>query len=333
MDGLLREKYKNIVILLLDGMGLDALQYHLAADGFFCRHLLSEYSSVFPSTTTAATISIMSGLTPCEHGWLGWQLYFHELDKFVVPFRNIDYYTEEEAAVFNVAARNLPYTSIFEKINNAGVGKAYFVSRFGTTPVGTFEDLSEIVTRLCTEDGRKFIYAYWHQPDTMMHENGCYDESVRNELRQLENMVEKMSLSLPDSLLIVTADHGHKNLAYYTLTDYPDIIQMLKRPPAIESRAAAFYVRDESLEKFPLLFADTFGDDFLLFSQEDAKREKLFGDGVPHPRFDEFIGDYLAVSTSNMGIVYSDKVVKFHSSHAGMTSEEMVIPFIAIGNK
>ncbi len=333
MDELLQKKYKNVVILLLDGMGVDAIRRHLDAGGFFNRHLLRAYSSVFPPTTTAATVSLMSGLTPCEHGWLGWKQYFHELDRIVVTFRNVDFYTGEKAADFDAAQRYLHYRSIFEKINAAGVGKAYYVSMFGTTHVDSFDELTGTVARLCAEPEKKFIYAYWHQPDTIMHRNGCDDESVRVELHQLEIDVEKMSSKLADTLLIVTADHGHKNLDYYTLTGYPEILKMLKRPPSIESRASAFHVRGEYMDRFPSEFKRIFGDDFFLFSKDDVKRKQLFGDGVPHKKFDECVGDFLAVSTSNMGIVYSDTVEKYRSEHAGMTAEEMIIPFIAIENK
>ncbi len=330
MDRLLERKYRNVVILLLDGMGVDAIQHHLAPDGFFARHLLCGYSSVFPPTTTSATVSFMTGLTPAEHGWLGWKQYFSEIDRIVIPFRNTDFYSGENAASFNVASRYLPYQSIFNRINEAGMGKAYYVSMFGTTHIDTFEELTVTVSDLCRTNEKKLIYAYWHQPDTMMHMNGCYDESITHELRGLEREVEKLAEKLSDTLMVVTADHGHKNLTYYTLTDYPEIINMMKRPTSIESRASVFYVRDEYLEQFPGVFKNTFGDDFILFSKEDVKREKLFGDGIAHAKFDDFIGDFLAVSVSDKGIVYSDAVIKFQSDHAGMTGQEMMIPLIAI---
>ena len=37
-DLLLQEKYKNVVLLLLDGMGISTLMQHLDEDGFFRRH-------------------------------------------------------------------------------------------------------------------------------------------------------------------------------------------------------------------------------------------------------------------------------------------------------
>lgn len=86
----MKYKYKNVVILLLDGLGIDALQYHLSENSFFRKNLIKEYSTVFPPTTTSATTSIESGLTPLEHGWLGWSLYFSDIDKIVNAFINTE---------------------------------------------------------------------------------------------------------------------------------------------------------------------------------------------------------------------------------------------------
>ena len=70
-DAYLKKEYKNVVVLLLDGMGTSILENILDKDGPFRSHLAGSYKSVFLSTTVAATTSAMSGLQPCEHSWLG----------------------------------------------------------------------------------------------------------------------------------------------------------------------------------------------------------------------------------------------------------------------
>ncbi len=67
--------YKNVVLLLLDAMGTPILEKHLDRDGFFRSHLAGSFDSVYPPTTVAATTSVLSGLYPNEHGWLGWDVY------------------------------------------------------------------------------------------------------------------------------------------------------------------------------------------------------------------------------------------------------------------
>lgn len=70
--------------MLFDGLGVDAINTYLDENLFLKEHLVCPISSVFPSTTTASTTSIQTGYAPVERGWLGWDLYFKELDKNVL---------------------------------------------------------------------------------------------------------------------------------------------------------------------------------------------------------------------------------------------------------
>ena len=76
LDKLLKQNYKNVILIILDGMGMDMLQHNLSPLSFLRCHIKTKISSVFPSTTTVATTTYYSGLTPIEHGWLGWVPYF-----------------------------------------------------------------------------------------------------------------------------------------------------------------------------------------------------------------------------------------------------------------
>ena len=69
IDPYLEKDYKNVVLLLLDGMGKTIVENHLKEEGAFRTHLAGIYKSVFLPTTVAATTSIRSGLMPIEHSW------------------------------------------------------------------------------------------------------------------------------------------------------------------------------------------------------------------------------------------------------------------------
>jgi len=333
-DELLKDGYRNVVVIILDGQGYDALKRHLPEDSFFHRHLIKKYYSVFPPTTTSATTTMESGLTPAEHGWLGWSLYFSEIDKIVNAFINTEKDTSVMAADYHVAGRYIPYVSLYEKIKNAGMADAYSVTPYGNNRIETFDGLVEEIIRLCREPGIKYIYGYWESPDDLMHRYGCYHDIVTEKIRELEDKIESMCKELSDTLIIVTADHGHINVQnYYILTDYPRVLSMLKRPTSIEPRAAAFYVKNDYLDIFPKEFKKYFGDDFLLLSKDEIIKRNLFGSGILHPKFEEFIGDYMAIAIKDKGIVYSNESNQFVSHHAGLTDQEMIIPLIAVCKK
>ena len=85
---------------------------------------------------------------------------------------------------------------------------------------------------------------------------------------------------------------------------------------------------------FPERFHQIFKDDFLLMTKEEFLDKHYLGDGEKHPKIDDFIGNYMALSTSSSIIVLETylapgKPVK-KSTHCGLTKEEMEVPVIVI---
>src|SRR5204863_8415390 len=68
---------RNIVLLIIDGMG-DGYLRRRGAGGQFARRRRAAITSVFPSTTASAITTSYTGCTPLEHGLTGWFAYFGE---------------------------------------------------------------------------------------------------------------------------------------------------------------------------------------------------------------------------------------------------------------
>ena len=331
-DDILKKEYKNVVLVLLDGMGMHILEKHLEPGGFFRKHLIGTYSSVFPPTTVAATTSVLSGLFPNQHCWLGWDCYFKELDKNVTVFSNTEQMTGEKAADYSVAGKYCPYTNILDRISDAGIA-AHFLAPFRNPFPSSFQEECAQIKDLCREAGRKYIYAYWDDPDTTMHRHGTGGDKIRDLILNLEKDVENLVNDLEDTLVLVTADHGHLDTGGVVITDYPDLCECLVRMPSIEPRALNLFVKDGMAEKFSRLFNEHFHDQFLLFSKREVIEKKLFGTGVNSMRLNDMLGDFLAVATGGLTIFNTaEEQRKFKSAHAGITSEEMIIPLIAADN-
>lgn len=333
VDNLLKKDYKNIVILLLDGLGTCIMESNLKEDGFLRTHFIESISTVFPPTTVAATTSVMSGLQPIEHAWLGWDCYYPQVDKNVTVFLNTEQGTDKPASEENIPWKYCNYESVVNRINHAGK-KAYQVLPFVPPFPDRFSAICKQITNLCAEDGRKYIYAYWNEPDSVMHKYGCYSDEAKSVVADLETEVEEMCAKLEDTLLIVTADHGHIDGQNVSITEYPKIMECLVRMPSIEPRALNLFVKEEKRIQFEQEFTNEFGRDFILLTKEEIYREKLFGTGVPHENVDAMIGDYVAIGLTDLTIFNSiEEAESFKGVHAGYTLEEMTIPLIIIDSK
>ena len=77
--------YRNVVLLVLDGLGDNLLRVSKEAI-WLNRHRRGRLTSVFPPTTATAITTYLTGEPPSRHGLTGWHMYFRELGS-VVAFR------------------------------------------------------------------------------------------------------------------------------------------------------------------------------------------------------------------------------------------------------
>jgi hypothetical protein len=330
LDPYLANDYENVVVFLLDGLGKCIVERNLEKRGFFNTHLTGTFSSTFPSTTVAAMASIDSGLAPCEHGWLGWDCYFPQIDRNVTVYSNTDTETGEKVAKESVAWKYCGYSRVIQRINEAG-GKGYYVTPFTPPYPTTFEESCELVKVYCKKPGRKYIYCYCDEPDRVMHFTGCYSDETKQVVASLESRIEALAAELRDTLIIITADHGQVDSKGVCIRDYPVIWGCLERIPTFEPRALNLFVKKDRRDEFERAFTGEFGQKFLLLPKEKVLEMKLFGCGNEHKDFRDMLGDYLAVAVADLSIfkTHAD-AEKFIGVHAGLTEDEMIIPLIIV---
>lgn len=83
--------------------------------------------------------------------------------------------------------------------------------------------------------------------------------------------------------------------------------------------------------EFERIFNENLGEWFLLLSREDVYRTGIFGRGTANPKFDDFIGDYIACATADRSIEFlvpGVKRIRHIGKHAGLTEDEMLVPVI-----
>jgi predicted AlkP superfamily pyrophosphatase or phosphodiesterase len=333
LDAKLRRNYKNVVLLVLDGMGIDALEAH-TPDGFLMTNCAARLSSVYPCTTTSALTTFETGLAPIEHGWLGWSMYFKEIGKCVDLFSGKESGTDRPASERNVVAEAIGFKNLFVQIHDASPEiECCRVSPFGEYWCNTNEAICDHLEALCKKDGRRYIYAYHFQPDADMHEAGCYSERVKADIVLFDRQIERLAEKLEDTLLIVTADHGLVDIEELLVEDYPEIAECLYAHPAREPRSLSLYVKPEYIAAFPERWNRSFGDSYRLMTAEEALESGLFGSGAPHSRIRDFLGDYVALATGDKMLWYRNEKGEAHGfkgAHAGLADSEMIVPLILI---
>lgn len=347
IDSLLNEKeYKNVVFLILDGLGEHILN-KISPDGILCKNKIDLVTSVYPSTTTAALTTYYSGCPPYETGWIAWSQYFKEYGRALDMFSHNESYLREplKKPIIDVYKTVVNYETIFEKIEKASPNvKAYeiepeYAERRAKRclKANNIDELIMDITDLCKAPDKKFILAYSDNPDGLLHKYGTNAEEVKSFIKETEEKIAKMVEEFDeDTILIISADHGHKDIdKSYTLLDYPEIQDCLIMPPSLESRVLSFWVKEDMKELFVQRFNNIFEKEFWLMTKEDFLNKYHFlGYGEKHYKIDDFIGNFVALSVVGSMIrletfLAEGKPVK-KSTHCGLSKEEMEVPVIVI---
>jgi predicted AlkP superfamily pyrophosphatase or phosphodiesterase len=328
--------YRNVVYILVDAMGAEILRKHPQEASYLLENNVDTLTTVFPSTTVAATMSALTGKPPINTGWLGWLQYIKEEDKSVIFFYNKDFYDPTVEFDYNVSERYVPVKKIYEQINEANkeIKTSEIFPEFRTPEHKTFRDVTNTIIKQCADEGKHFIYAYWDKLDTYLHATGTKSNKVRKHLKEIDSDIKYLCESLDDdTLVIITADHGQIDIEEIELWKFDKIIETFKHNPSIEARATAFFIKEGMEEQFINEFNENFRENFILYKTEDLLSTMIFGEEAMHPKTKEFLGDYFAIAIDKFTFKLSNSKMVFKAQHAGLTKDEMLIPLIMISPK
>jgi predicted AlkP superfamily pyrophosphatase or phosphodiesterase len=350
----------TIVFILVDGLGLGrwrralAGHPHLALGRLAREGRFGELTSVLPSTTTAALATLSTGLTPQEHGLIGYKLFLREVNEIANMIR------------FSPVSKTIPYprrrlnpqaffdhTTLYERLHGVGAStrviiKAGYVhsplSRMfyrGAEIVGHpgTHDAFVILRRMLEQrDGApSLIYLYWDPVDNVSHYVGPDGDEVEAEILGFDDALRRHVLErvkAPDVALLITADHGHVHTVpsrRLNFNGYPEILDRLLRPPCGDSRLPYLHVREGMVDEVRAAVLDRFGHVARFVTTEEALAAGLFGIGEVHPEVPSRLGDAIVPVAGGwkVGYRWSNEEHESIGCHGALDEEEMRVPLIA----
>jgi hypothetical protein len=202
---------RTVVVLVLDGLGWEALQQRPDLLPTIRSLEGSAVTSVVPSTTAAALTSITTGLAPSEHGLVGFRMRVEGGVLNVLSWqgegkakRALDPGLLQRHAPFR--GRTVPVVTRAE-FRSTGFTEAHLrgAEFFGWRAVSTIVERC----RVLAARGEPLVYAYYPGVDEVAHAHGLFDGFYVAELGFADRLVAALLDVLPDSAaLVVTADHG-----------------------------------------------------------------------------------------------------------------------------
>jgi len=337
---------KNIILLLIDGLGYEYIQKY-GQDSELKKHCLKKITSVFPSTTASAVTALETGVAPQQHGITGWFMFLKEIGVLtkILPFKaryggqlftdekieRKDIFTEKRIADKIKSSSFILYPEhiVDEKVNKR------------SKKLLSYKNLNNLflqIKRLVkSSDKRKYIYAYWDGFDALCHENGCNSKKVKKHFEQLDKKILSLSKSFKEGniSLIITADHGlidttQKSRKIF-LKNHPKLIETLTMPLSGEPRVAYCYVHPNRTKYFEKYVHNNLSHCCEMYKSEDLLNKGVFGIGKLNSNLIDRIGDYILVMKENYIIkdfLMTEKE-EFHiGNHGGTSKEEMFVPLI-----
>lgn len=332
----LAKGYKNIIYMIIDGMGIHPLMRNFGPNNFLRRNIKQTLVSTFPSATAVATTALRTNTLPLENGWLGGLIYFDDIDKTVQVLRSLDYLTKQPVDISHepLTPRNFFFDDAHTDYAINTVLPPYVQTNHNKNdyvfPEFEFQKGITKLQQICKRPGKQFIYYYYHDPDRTMHRCGVCGKEAKTLLNEISNSIEWLYKNTKDTLIILTSDHGHIDIKGH-IAMYKDkqIMSLLETPLYLEDLAVAFRVKKGCKTQFVELFNKKYGKYLKLFKTKDLINRGFFGNRGDKG---DILGDYIACSNYEHRQVLLNEKIHINKGGHGSLTEDMEVPLILIGN-
>ena len=355
---------RRVVLVILDALGYRMLQRFTASGEGQAFSALAQaghlipLTSVFPSTTDAALVSLSTGRPPAEHGWLAYTMYLRELGIAANAILLSSLWTRKTDELLDWGldpSTLIPVPRLAERLAAAGVNTgAVFYAGFRNTGFSTMlyrgvaeqrghlhaSDLWVQLRQLLAETrgSRAFVTAYWSGLDTLAHAYGPETDHCKAEFQTMSYLLSQQfldSLTAADregTLLLITADHGQIHIPPEQIVDADqdqELSQHLMAPIMGESRAAFVHPRPGKSKAVRDHLEASYPDWFVVRDSVDVLESGLLGKPIADETYAR-AGELIVLPRGARALQHTQPSVALVGRHGGLTPEEMLVPLIGV---
>lgn len=317
----------------------------------------SPITTVFPTTTTVALVSLSTATAPARHGVVGYRQYLPKFGSVVDILRlaplgvaapdalvGPDWRPSDLLGTRTIFRRGIAGTTAIsrDRFRGQGFTRAIYDGT-GYEPYSAWADLAAALVKVLGRAAPPALtLAYWDELDTVQHLRGPDVPAVDLELDRFGELLAFVARELGPRraraiTVILTADHGLvpcEPSQQVALDAEPSIVRRLARPLGGDRRAGLLRARDGEVDSLEEALRRRLPRGTRILPAGDALREGLFGPPPFLPGLGEMIGDLVVLLPSPAGITYTVPGRRsagrtLLGAHGGLEPEELLVPLVA----
>jgi hypothetical protein len=358
--------FKDVVLFVADALGQNLLARNRRAramvDALFPKGKAKRalLTSVFPSTTAAALTSMFTGLTPSEHGMVGYTLFLKEVGSAVNMISLSPVNDWGKSRIFDLGftpQRLLPCQKLTETLAQSGIpsrllirqelrgsGLSTLLYKFSEIiPYISLSDMFLSLSRILDEGKGGLTIVYWDGLDAMEHHYGPFSDEASTELslylHAMGGFLEGVKRKSAEGVFVMlTSDHGQAQVRDEACLNVDEIRWLrdsLLMPPTGEGRCAYMYLKRDA-RGFERKFKGALGKHFCLKSTRESISQGLYGRTELLREYEDRLGDFVAIARGASKLIFNYNLRERteppfvrYGGHGGLTLDEMLVPFVS----
>jgi predicted AlkP superfamily pyrophosphatase or phosphodiesterase len=325
---------RQVVLLVLDGLGWEQLQERRSAAPTLAAMAGRPITTVCPSTTSTALTSIATGMSPGEHGVIGYRMAVNGEVLNVLRWSTV-----AGDAIHSIPPQKVQPQAPFLGQRPPVVTRAEY-RRSGFTGAHLdgvrfwgYRTVATLVTEIerLLADGEPFIYGYYDGLDKVAHEYGL-GQHFTAELTFVDRVVDYLLSRLPrDAMLLITADHGQVDVRRNVIELGSDVLANVAMQSG-EGRFRWLHARPGRARALHEAAQHHHGDLAWVVTREQTIAEGWFGPRVSEAAASR-LGDVALVAHADVAFhdQYDTGPFDLIGRHGSLTSAEMLVPLLSAG--